>query len=962
MTHTSNHNYSLAFVVFLTFVLLLTIAFSARSWAQGSIPDLSTSVASEPLFLPAIVQQWGISPRIGSPSIADVSQDGKPDLVFMMVGDYPSSFGVLLGNGDGTIQPGELYPTGGQAASLPVIADVDKDGKPDLVVGQACAAVDCGDDALAGIVLGNGNGTFRTPFVYDLGAHTSSSSIAVADLNGDGKPDLVLTNLHCTNTGFEGCVTVLIADGNGRFQPPVVYSAGGWNSEGVVVVDLNSDGKPDLLIGNEGGYGAVGVLLGNGDGTFQPAVAYPLGGGYSSTPLVLDLNGDGKLDLVIYSQCTAGPQGCITEGRIGVLLGNGDGTFQPVMTVSSGGGGINSLQAADLNHDDILDLVVQHCGDTLCQTGGPVTVAVLLGNGDGTFTAGEIDNCGDSWFGFMNLAVADVNMDGTPDLITTTYSLEVRLGNGDGTFQPPVTYDTGGIYPRSLVVSDMNGDGKPDLVVAGTWDPYHGGVAVLLNNSSTTQASTRTTLTASSSTSTFGQSVVLTVQVGSGTAAPSGNVILFDGTAAVANGTLVNGKALIPVSYLPVGSNSITALYQAAPHFAASKSVALTHNVRIASTSVGLVTSLHPAATNQAVTYTATVNSQYGGLASGAVVFSSGSKILGTAMLSRNQATLTTSFANPGTNPISARYAGDANNTGSVSSFLSQRIIASTTTIVTSSAIRSLSRQAVTFTATVFATTGFPPNGDLVTFKSGPVVLGTAPLIGAVASFTTSSLPVGISNITASFAGDANFAPSTSSALRQVVLATTKSVTSTTIASSLNPSIYGQAVTFVAKVTTSGGGVPTGKVAFRGSGFEIGRTTLNSSGIATLTLKSLNANPYALTAVYLGDTNYITSTSPVLNQIVRQTTSTAKLGSSPNPSAVGQSVLFTATIGSPTVLPTGPVTFRSAAGVLGTAQLSNGKATLTVSTLPAGLNSVSVTYEGNSNISKSLASLAQTVQ
>ena len=829
MTSNSTHKYSFVFVVFVTFVLMLAIAFSARSSAQGRISDSSTSVASEPLFLPPMVQQWGIQPMGGSPVSADVNQDGKPDLI-MMVGGYPSTFEVLLGNGDGTIQPGELDPTGGQAASKPVIADVDKDGKPDVVVGQACAAVDCGGAALAGIVLGNGNGTFRSPFVYDLGVSSFSSSIAVADLNRDGKSDLVLTDWRCANTGFESCVSILIAEGNGRFRQAVVYDAGGSNAAEIIIADVNGDGKPDLLVSNQGGLESVGVLLGNGDGTFQPAVAYPVGGSYSSAPLVLDVNGDGKLDLVVYSQCATGPQGCVFESRIGVLLGNGDGTFQPVMVVSSGGGGIQSLHTADLNHDGIPDLVALHCLDARCQTDGIATLAVLLGNGDGTFTAGEMYTLSSvGWYYLMSLAVTDVNMDGIPDLITTKRSLDVWLGNGDGTFQPPVTYDTGGIYPASLVVSDMNGDGKPDLVVAGTWDPYHGGVAVLLNNSSTTQASTRTTLTASSSTSTFGQSVILTVQVASGTAAPSGNVILFDGTAAVANATLVNGKALIPVSYLPVGPNSITAVYQASPHFAASKSAALTHSVRIASSSVGLITSLRPAATNQAITYTATVNSQYGGLASGSVVFSSGSKTLGTAPLSRNQATLTTSFANPGTYSISARYAGDENNTGSASSALSQRIIASTTTILASSPIRSLSGQAVTLTATVFATTGFPPNGDLVTFTSGPVVLGTAPLIGAVASFTTSSLPVGISNITATFAGDANFAPSTSSALRQVVLATTKSVTSTTIASSLNPSIYGQSVTFVAKVTTSNGSVPTGKVAFRGSGFEIGRTTLNSS-------------------------------------------------------------------------------------------------------------------------------------
>jgi hypothetical protein len=155
--------------------------------------------------------------------------------------------------------------------------------------------------------------------------------------------------------------------------------------------------------------------------------------------------------------------------------------------------------------------------------------------------------------------------------------------------------------------------------------------------------------------------------------------------------------------------------------------------------------------------------------------------------------------------------------------------------------------------------------------------------------------------------------------------------------------------------------VPTGKVTFTWSGHTIGSATLNSSGVATLTKPSLNADSYPLTAVYGGDANNPPSTSTVLNQVVLQATSTATLSSSPNPSTQGQAVTFTAKISSPTVTPTGPVTFTAGKTVLGTGQLSGGKATLTISSLAVGSTTVTATYNGDSNIAKSSASVTQTV-
>jgi hypothetical protein len=150
-------------------------------------------------------------------------------------------------------------------------------------------------------------------------------------------------------------------------------------------------------------------------------------------------------------------------------------------------------------------------------------------------------------------------------------------------------------------------------------------------------------------------------------------------------------------------------------------------------------------------------------------------------------------------------------------------------------------------------------------------------------------------------------------------------------------------------------------VNFTWSGHTIGTAKLNASGVATLTKSNLNVYTYPLVATYSGDANNLASTSVVLNQVVKQTTSAATLSSSPNPSTQGQAVTFSAKITSPTVVPTGPVTFKAGNTVLGTAQLSAGKATFTTSTLPVGSTVVTATYPWNSNIASSSASVTETV-
>lgn len=477
---------------------------------------------------------------------------------------------------------------------------------------------------------------------------------------------------------------------------------------------------------------------------------------------------------------------------------------------------------------------------------------------------------------------------------------------------------------------------------------------------------TTTTLNSAVSVSVFGQAVTFTAEVSSDSGTPEGTVQILNGSSVVGTGTLLNGSVAISVSTLPAGADSVIASYLGGLGFAPSKSSALTQTVTKAATTTSVASSLNPAATNQAVTFTARVSSQYGGATTGTVTFMAGAQNLGSSALSGHQAALITSFANVGTYSITALYSGDSNNTGSTSGTLSEKIVAATTTTIVSSPNPSSTGQAVTFTATVSSSSGNPPNGETITFHNGTALLGTAPLSAGAATLTTSALPAGVFTITAHYPGDSNFAASTSAGLRQTVNATTKSATTTTLASSLNPSIYGQTVVFTAAVTTVGPVPPAGTVAFSWSDgfriFTIGTAQLNGRGVAILTKANLYAVSYPLTAVYRGDTNNLSSTSPLLNQTVLPTTSKAAITSSLNPSVVGQAVTFTTKITSPTVLPTGPVTFTLGKTTLGTAQLSGGKATFTTSSLPAGSNVVKVTYNGSSNIARSAATVTQVVQ
>ncbi len=429
----------------------------------------------------------------------------------------------------------------------------------------------------------------------------------------------------------------------------------------------------------------------------------------------------------------------------------------------------------------------------------------------------------------------------------------------------------------------------------------------------------------------------------------------------------MKGAGSISISSLKAGSHPITAMYQGSPKFKPSFSTPLPQVVNLANTVTSIRAFPDPVAQNQNVVYSAKVAGQYNAAAGGTITFKDGGTAIATVPLKapihpqqvqQEVALYLTSYSAIGAHLITATYSGDSNNHGSTSSVLTEYVRNTTSTSLATSGSPTLVGQRVTLTASVTSGFGAIPDGELVTFYDRATALASVSLKGGVATYTTASLSAGTHSLKAVFGGDEMFAAS-SGPLTQVVNAY---ATSTTLASSLNPSIYGEAVTFTAKVTTTGPVRPSGMVAFIWSGHMLGSATLNASGVAMLSLPSINAAPYPLTAAYMGDANNQASGSAVLNQVVEQTTSQATITSAPNPSSVGQAVTFTARVTSPTVIPKGPVTFTAGTNVLGTAQLSAGRATFSTSSLPGGSVAVKVTYAGDSNIKGSSATLTQAVQ
>ena len=300
---------------------------------------------------------------------------------------------------------------------------------------------------------GLGDGTFAMPVQVLSGC---CASVAAGDFNGDSRLDLVL------QTGeAEG---VLLGNGDGTFGNIVLTPARVFSPRPPLVVDLNGDGKMDLAAASQ--FGGISLLLGNGDGTFGTAADFPIGGGYVANALTAgDFDGNGIPDI---AASNPGPPDDFEGTNVSILLGVGDGTFGPPLDFTVGRYPF-PIVTADFNRDSALDIAVANYG--------AASVSVLLGEGNGSFEP-KLD-AADGAFP-VGLGAADFNGDGNPDVVIggQPASLAVLLGNGDGTLGPvnsvPALTST-----QSLAVADFNLDGKPDVV--SVYLPVASAFSVFLN-------------------------------------------------------------------------------------------------------------------------------------------------------------------------------------------------------------------------------------------------------------------------------------------------------------------------------------------------------------------------------------------------------------------------------------------------------------------------------------------------
>jgi hypothetical protein len=354
-----------------------------------------------------------------------------------------------------------------------VTADFNRDHALDLVV-TGCGDRGCTSTGEVTLLLGLGNGRFTKGGHFVGGPpDTNAETLATGDFNQDGTPDLVVTNNALNEFGT---VSILLADGSGGFLPPVSYGVGGAVPVWAAVADFNRDHNPDLAI-SVTTTNSVAVLLGNGDGTFQTAVNYTVG----SSPqgiAAADLNADDKPDLVSADECGDDPE--CRDGTVSVLLGNGDGTFQPRLTFPEGIFPL-SVAVADFDGDHHRDLAIANpCGtDEACVSNG--TVGIMLGNGDGTFQ--PVANYPTTGFLTARVAIGDFDRDTHPDVVAVNVQqsdITVLPGNGDGTLGAGTDYVVG-LTPIGAAVGQFNQDVAPDLAVA---DENSNAVSVLINTGS----------------------------------------------------------------------------------------------------------------------------------------------------------------------------------------------------------------------------------------------------------------------------------------------------------------------------------------------------------------------------------------------------------------------------------------------------------------------------------------------
>lgn len=408
---------------------MLTV--NGAGFVPGSIVLWNGSPRSTTFVSAEILQAAITASDVATPATAAITVSnpapggGRSNVTYFPIHTLSSTVSLARTDHVISVSPGQVAGVAG---------DFNNDGKADVVVYDESTAT-------LQTFFGNGDGTFQNP-VINGNEYLAYAVLVTGDFNGDGKLDLVAIQADYY------AVYVFLGNGDGTFSAPSYMETNFVENCQLAVGDFNQDGKLDVLV--VGGYpGPAGyqLMLGNGDGTLSNSVE----GGFGfvvGTVAVGDFNHDGILDIAAASA----NQINFPSGRASVILGNGDGSFQPALP-SKMRGTANAVGAADLNHDGNLDLV----------TDG---IAVLLGQGDGALSF--LGGSRNTPVLANSVNFADLNNDGNLDVIVNTSissgsNLTVLLNKGDGSFRTPLVFNDG-ILSGETGIADFNNDGKIDIV------------------------------------------------------------------------------------------------------------------------------------------------------------------------------------------------------------------------------------------------------------------------------------------------------------------------------------------------------------------------------------------------------------------------------------------------------------------------------------------------------------------
>jgi len=932
--------------------------------------------------------------------VADFNGDGKLDLAvanvcgtnptmcFPQAGPVgPSMLTILLGNGDGTFAPTATSPATGNQPSHIAVGDFNGDGFIDLAV------TNTGDNNVT-IFMGNGDGTF-TPTANSLAAGTPPGGIVAADFNGDGALDLaVLSESENSMTIYlnQGCSTLAAA--NCTFSATQAPVPVGSSPTSVAAADMNGDGILDIVTANWTD-GSITVLLGNGSGGFSAVVPQnpqSLSGiPYAGFLFLADLNGDGRQDIVAIG--TNGGYSVVLQSPVaGMVLTSSNGSVSPfgqqvtfIATISGVSGfplptgtvtfndGNTSLGIVPINANQAYfqtsnlnvgthQITASYSGDSnyVASASNVLTQTVLQVQS----TTSLISNPNPSGSGQAVALIATVHgpYGGTAtgtvnfmDLNTSTNLGTVTLSNNSA----------------QAVVSNLS-IGSHQIAAFYSGDANFSSSGSPVATQTVNQATTTLSLSSSLSSSSYSQAVTLTatVQPSYASGITTGTVSFYDNGNFWQNAPVLSSAAQITITGSAVGTHSFTATYFGDTNFSGSSAPAISVTVTPAATTTTVTSSANPSVYGQSVTYTGAVKvvGFAGSNPSGAITFYDGTTVLSSGFLSNGSSQFTVSSALAGAHSVTAQYGGTANFAASTSAALTQTVTqAPTTLLVGANPNPSSFGQSVSVSATIQSTYNLLSNGGTVTFYDNGTQIGSGVVQGNASVFINlTTIGVGARNITAKYSGDANLGVSTGSFTQTV----NPAATTTYIASSSYTPGFGQSITLSSTIKPTFGNTPTGTVTFVDQNYINGTNTITTLGTATVTnnaasfsISTLAPGNHFINAQYSGDTGDAAGSSLQTEVVVSPPATTTVLTSSVNPSSYNQSVTLTATLQlTSSGTPTGTVTFYSGSQSIGTSGVSNSSAQLTISSLNLGTQSLTATYSGDRNFSGSTSTaLSQVV-